>query len=141
MAIITNAGLAHVGEFGGPEKIVVPAKGEILEGLGEQGIAVLNLDKAFATWQARNGGRRHWSFAPAGPAADLHAAICGQDAMAVSALPWPRSPAGRARIQLNLLRQTTLPMPWRRRCRACPACRWSGIKAGLESLQPVKVRR
>jgi UDP-N-acetylmuramyl pentapeptide synthase len=32
VAIINNAGTAHVGEFGGPEKIV-EAKGEILEGL------------------------------------------------------------------------------------------------------------
>ncbi len=43
MAIITNAGTAHVGEFGGPEKIV-EAKGEILEGLAADGTAVLNLD-------------------------------------------------------------------------------------------------
>src|SRR5690606_6296973 len=32
VAMITNAGTAHVGEFGGPDRIV-EAKGEILEGL------------------------------------------------------------------------------------------------------------
>jgi UDP-N-acetylmuramoyl-tripeptide--D-alanyl-D-alanine ligase len=55
VVVINNAGTAHVGEFGGPEKIV-EAKGEILEGLGEGGTAILNLDdKAFAIWQARAG--------------------------------------------------------------------------------------
>ena len=43
VAVLNTAGTAHVGEFGGPEKIV-EAKGEILEGLDANGIAVLNLD-------------------------------------------------------------------------------------------------
>ncbi len=44
---------AHVGEFGGPEKIV-EAKGEILEGLAADGTAVLNLDdRAFDTGRPR----------------------------------------------------------------------------------------
>ena len=53
MAILNNAGTAHVGEFGGPEKIV-EAKGEIIEGLAADGIAVLNRDdRAFDIWFAR----------------------------------------------------------------------------------------
>ncbi len=53
VSVITNAGTAHVGEFGGPQKII-EAKGEILEGLSSNGVAVLNRDdKAFATWQTR----------------------------------------------------------------------------------------
>ncbi|WP_262409290.1 Mur ligase family protein, partial [Pseudomonas viridiflava] len=53
VAILTNAGTAHVGEFGGPDRIV-EAKGEIIEGLDVNGTAVLNLDdKAFPIWQAR----------------------------------------------------------------------------------------
>ncbi len=43
VAIITNAGTAHVGEFGGQDKIVL-AKGEILEGLAADGVAILNRD-------------------------------------------------------------------------------------------------
>ncbi len=58
VAIITNAGTAHVGEFGGPDRIV-EAKGEILEGLDATGTAVLNLDdKAFPIWQLRAGERQ-----------------------------------------------------------------------------------
>ena len=48
VAIINNAGTAHVGEFGGGPEKIVEAKGEILEGLDASGTAVLNLDdKAF----------------------------------------------------------------------------------------------
>ncbi|MEL6078667.1 Mur ligase family protein, partial [Stenotrophomonas maltophilia] len=71
VAIINNAGTAHVGEFGGPEKIV-EAKGEILEGLDSAGIAVLNLDdKAFPIWKTRAAGRQVLSFALDNSAADF----------------------------------------------------------------------
>lgn len=62
VCLITNAGLAHVGEFGGPERIV-EAKGEILEGLDDQGVAVLNRDDpAFERWKQRAGARSVLSF-------------------------------------------------------------------------------
>jgi UDP-N-acetylmuramoyl-tripeptide--D-alanyl-D-alanine ligase len=64
VSLITNAGTAHVGEFGGPEKIV-EAKGEILDGLGADGIAILNRDdKAYSTWERRAAGRRVLSLLP-----------------------------------------------------------------------------
>jgi UDP-N-acetylmuramoyl-tripeptide--D-alanyl-D-alanine ligase len=57
VVIITNAGQAHVGEFGGVDRIV-EAKGEIIEGVGEAGTVVLNRDDvAFETWQRRAAGR------------------------------------------------------------------------------------
>jgi UDP-N-acetylmuramoyl-tripeptide--D-alanyl-D-alanine ligase len=43
VAMVLNVGLAHVGEFGSQEAIA-RAKGEIVEALGPEGIAVLNLD-------------------------------------------------------------------------------------------------
>lgn len=45
VVLINNAGMAHAGEFGGPEQ-VVRAKGEILDEMGGQGVAVLNRDDA-----------------------------------------------------------------------------------------------
>ena len=79
VAIITNAGNAHVGEFGGPEKIV-EAKGEILEGLPNDGVAVLNLDdKAFVTWQRRAAGRKVLSFALRDTRADFHGSDLARD--------------------------------------------------------------
>jgi len=49
VALITNAGSAHLGEFGSLQKIV-DSKGEILDALSDGGTAVLNLDDdAFST--------------------------------------------------------------------------------------------
>ncbi|MBC9252105.1 UDP-N-acetylmuramoyl-tripeptide--D-alanyl-D-alanine ligase [Pseudomonas alcaligenes] len=140
VAIITNAGLAHVGEFGGPEKIV-EAKGEILEGLSEQGVAVLNRDdKAFATWQARAKGRQVLSFALRDQAADMYASELWRDARGCAGFALAGK-AGEARIQLNLLGEHSVA-----NALAAAAAAFAlgvplvGIKAGLESLQPVKGR-
>jgi UDP-N-acetylmuramoyl-tripeptide--D-alanyl-D-alanine ligase len=47
VALINNAGSAHLGELGSYEAIA-KAKGEIFEGLAEDGIAVINADDRFA---------------------------------------------------------------------------------------------
>ncbi|MDG9923752.1 MULTISPECIES: UDP-N-acetylmuramoyl-tripeptide--D-alanyl-D-alanine ligase [unclassified Pseudomonas] len=140
VAIITNAGLAHVGEFGGPEKIV-EAKGEILEGLAGDGVAVLNRDdKAFATWQARAKGRRVLSFALRDQAADVHASELWRDARGCAGFALAGA-AGEARIQLNLLGEHSVANSL-----AAAAAAYAlgvplvGIKQGLEALQPVKGR-
>lgn len=102
VAIITNAGTAHVGEFGGPDKIV-QAKGEILQGLSASGVAVLNRDDpAFATWRARAGEYQVLSFALHDTAADFRATDLARDDRGCQAFTL-ESPAGSARIQLNLL--------------------------------------
>src|SRR5581483_4123360 len=57
VALITNAGVAHIGEVGSREAIA-QAKGEIFEGLGK-GIAVINADDRYASyWRGLNRGRR-----------------------------------------------------------------------------------
>ena len=140
VAIITNAGTAHVGEFGGPEKIV-EAKGEILEGLGAGGVAVLNRDDpAFALWQRRAGDRRILSFALRNPAADFHASDLDRDVRGCSAFTL-HCAEGLARIQLNLLGEHNVA-----NALAASAAAHAlnvplvDIKNGLESLQPVKGR-
>ena len=51
VALITNATLAHLGGLGTLEAIA-HAKGEIFEGLAEDGVAVINADDAFASlWE------------------------------------------------------------------------------------------
>ena len=140
VAIITNAGIAHVGEFGGPDKIV-EAKGEILEGLSASGTAILNLDdKAFTAWQQRNGSRGVLSFALRNSAADFYTSELARDARGCVAFTL-QSPAGSARIQLNLLGEHNVA-----NALAAAAAAHAlnvplvGIQAGLESLQPVKGR-
>ena len=49
VALINNAGTAHIGELGSVEAIA-RAKGEIFEGLDESGTAILNADDAFADY-------------------------------------------------------------------------------------------
>ena len=140
VAILNNAGNAHVGEFGGPEKIV-QAKGEILEGLAVDGVAVLNLDQAaFATWRQRVGERPVLTFALNNTQADFHASAIEHDARGCPAFTL-HSPAGEVRVQLNLLGLHNVANALAAAAAAhvlnVPLV---GIRQGLESLQPVKGR-
>jgi UDP-N-acetylmuramoyl-tripeptide--D-alanyl-D-alanine ligase len=140
VSLITNAGTAHVGEFGGPEKIV-EAKGEILDGLGADGIAVLNHDdKAYSIWERRAAGKRVLSFAMQSPLADFHPASIAYDLRGCPNFVLS-GPSGSLRVQLNLLGRHSVANA----LAAAAAAHALGVEpehivAGLESLQPVKGR-
>lgn len=76
VVILTNAGEAHLAGFGSYENIV-QAKGEIIEGVAEGGLVVLNRDDpAFEQWMDRAGDRRVVSVSRYGhPAADYKTVI------------------------------------------------------------------
>lgn len=101
VVLINNAGLAHAGEFGGPEQ-VIRAKGEILDGMAGAGTAVLNLDDpAFTQWRARNSAGRLVTFSVANGQADVFARnviFCSQGCAAFELC----TPAGNARVRLRL---------------------------------------
>ncbi len=62
VAVINNAGTAHIGELGSRENIA-QAKGEIFAGLASDGIAVINEDSAFASyWKSLNANRKVLTF-------------------------------------------------------------------------------
>ena len=62
VALVNNAQRAHVGILGSVAAIA-HAKGEIYAGLGENGVAVINDDDAFAPyWRSLNPGRRIVAF-------------------------------------------------------------------------------
>lgn len=62
VAVINNAGTAHIGELGSRENIA-RAKGEIFAGLHAEGTAVINADSPFADyWRGLNAGRRVLTF-------------------------------------------------------------------------------
>lgn len=62
IALINNAGTAHIGELGSREAIA-RAKGEIFEGLVEGGIAIINADNDFADyWKSLNKNRKMITF-------------------------------------------------------------------------------
>lgn len=140
VAIITNAGTAHVGEFGGPEKIV-EAKGEIIEGLPADGVAVLNRDDAaFPTWERRAAGRRVLSFALNDPAADFRAESIANDDRGCPAFTLLGA-AGEIRIQLNLLGRHNVANALAAAAAAhALGVPLVGIREGLEGLQPVRGR-
>ncbi|MBC3949446.1 UDP-N-acetylmuramoyl-tripeptide--D-alanyl-D-alanine ligase [Pseudomonas folii] len=140
VALITNAGTAHVGEFGGPEKIV-EAKGEILEGLDSFGVAVLNKeDKAFPIWAARAGDRRIVSFAIADQSADFHAQELSLDARGCPGFLL-NSPLGSAPVQLNLLGTHNVANALAAAAAGhAMGVDLNGIVAGLNAVQPVKGR-
>ncbi|WP_434679843.1 UDP-N-acetylmuramoyl-tripeptide--D-alanyl-D-alanine ligase [Pseudomonas sp. R1-18] len=140
VAVLTNAGTAHVGEFGGPDRIV-EAKGEIIEGLDANGVAVLNRDdKAFDIWRARAGSRKVLSFALRDTSADLHASDISRDVRGCASFT-VHSPLGSAPVQLNLLGTHNVA-----NALAAAAAAYAlgvsldGIAAGLNNVQPVKGR-
>ena len=62
VALINNAGSAHIEYFGTVEAIA-RAKGEIFEGLKDQGVAVINADDAHAAlWRSLAAGRKQLDF-------------------------------------------------------------------------------
>lgn len=66
VAIITNAGAAHIEGFGSYSNVVL-AKGEIIDALGPNGKVILNKDDpAFDTWAERAGSREVLSFSARG---------------------------------------------------------------------------
>jgi UDP-N-acetylmuramoyl-tripeptide--D-alanyl-D-alanine ligase len=76
VALINNAGTAHIGELGSRENIA-KAKGEIFAGLTDDGIAVINADDTFADyWRNLNKNRTILSFG-IDKKADITAALGG----------------------------------------------------------------
>jgi UDP-N-acetylmuramoyl-tripeptide--D-alanyl-D-alanine ligase len=69
VALVTNAGAAHIGEVGSREAIA-RAKGEIYAGLDATGVALINADDDFAQfWRDLNRNRRVIEFGIERPAA------------------------------------------------------------------------
>ncbi|HBC00203.1 MAG TPA: UDP-N-acetylmuramoyl-tripeptide--D-alanyl-D-alanine ligase, partial [Pseudomonas sp.] len=140
VSVITNAGTAHVGEFGGPDRIV-EAKGEILDGLNASGTAVLNRDdKAYSIWAERAAGKRIVSFGLDDPLVDFSAGSIAYDQRGCPNFVLT-GPLGNLRIQLNLLGRHNVA-----NALAAAAAAYAlgigaeAVVAGLESLQPVKGR-
>ncbi|MDW0358254.1 UDP-N-acetylmuramoyl-tripeptide--D-alanyl-D-alanine ligase [Vreelandella venusta] len=80
VAIITNVTGAHVGEFGGMGQIA-QAKSEILAGLVEDGIAVINRDDGyFEFWSACAGNKQVVSYGLHSDA-DVHASALSCDSL------------------------------------------------------------
>ncbi|MFD1079242.1 UDP-N-acetylmuramoyl-tripeptide--D-alanyl-D-alanine ligase [Longispora fulva] len=99
VAVVTNVGHAHAGEFGGPEKIA-EAKAELVEALGPDGIAVLNADDPLVAAMA---SRTRGQVITYGTAPD---AVVRAEDVALDELARPSftlvAPGGQAPVRLRL---------------------------------------
>ena len=99
IAVVNNAGTAHIGEVGSLEGIA-RAKGEIFEGLGDSGIAVINNNDAFADyWKSLNKNRKTLTFGLDGKA-DVSATFQEVDGLSQVQLS---TPSGSIVFMLNVL--------------------------------------
>ncbi len=99
VAVVVNAGTAHIGELGSREAIA-RAKGEIFEGLSNGGVAVINADDHFFDyWKGLNKDKNILSFGFK-PSADVSAEFKLNSKGADIAL---KTPSGHVEFHLNLL--------------------------------------
>jgi UDP-N-acetylmuramoyl-tripeptide--D-alanyl-D-alanine ligase len=136
VALLLNAGTAHLESFGGTVEDVAAAKGEIFDGLGARHFAIINADQPFAQqWRGRAEPATILDFGVTTPAA-----ISARDVqvLGVKGVSFIAStPRGEFEVRLglpgahnvgNALAATAVGL-------AC-GLELAEIKAGLESVQP-----
>lgn len=141
IGVVNNALRAHVEGFGSLEG-VVKAKGELFEGLADDGIAVLNLDDpGVDTWKTQIGSRTCIGFSAKGHAeATLRAENISESANGAVSFSLCTT-AGEVGIQLSQLGRHNVA-----NALAAAACAYAlsvsleDIKAGLESSRAVAGR-
>lgn len=140
VSILTNAGQAHLEGFGSYENIVL-TKGEIIDGVTDDGLVVLNQDDpAFEQWRRRAGSRRCVGVSRLGANADYQVVV-EREGSGVRELMVTGPGQWRLRVRLNLAGDHNLT----NMLLAIAATRELGagdeaIVAGLESVAPAKGR-
>ncbi|WP_337059655.1 UDP-N-acetylmuramoyl-tripeptide--D-alanyl-D-alanine ligase [Kineococcus sp. G2] len=104
--VVLNVGAAHAGEFGSLEATAA-AKGELVEALPADGVAVLNADDARVAAMASRTAARTVTFG-LGPAADVRAEDVRTDELARPAFTL-RTPTGTAEVRLRLHGEHQVP--------------------------------
>ena len=137
VAVISNAGTAHIGQLGSRENIA-KAKGEIFAGLAHDGVAVINADDDFAGyWKSLCSTKKTITFG-LNKQADVFASFKEFDAVNQINLT---TPSGNISFELNLLGQHNI-------YNALAACACAvalgisntDIANGLSNMQAVKGR-
>lgn len=134
VAVLNNAGAAHLEGFGDITG-VAQAKGEIFNGLSEQGVAILNADDAYADyWSGLNVGRKVLTFGMLKPA-DIQGRVDTDNQFYLQVqgecLPVNLALLGQHN-RMNALAATAAALAL--------GVDLATIRAGLEALQPVKGR-
>ena len=99
VAVVNNAGTAHIGELGSRQAIA-QAKGEVFEGLATDGVAIINANDDFADyWQSLNQGRKVLTFG-----LDANADVSAEYEMQGNSTHISvKTPTGTAQVQLRML--------------------------------------
>jgi UDP-N-acetylmuramoyl-tripeptide--D-alanyl-D-alanine ligase len=134
VAVLNNAGAAHLEGFGDIAG-VARAKGEVFNGLTGQGIAIINADDAYAGyWAGLNAGRKVLTFGMR-QSADVQGSVDANNRFHLQAqgeaLPVNLKLLGQHN-RMNALAATAAALAL--------GVSLATIRAGLESLQPVKGR-
>jgi UDP-N-acetylmuramoyl-tripeptide--D-alanyl-D-alanine ligase len=137
VAVITNAASAHLEGFGTLTG-VANAKGEIFQGLKDDGTAIINADDEFASlWRGLAKDKKVLSFGLRNPADITAQWQAGDHGSQIHV----STPAGKVKLQLALLGQHNVMNALAAIAAAQAAgIKLATIKAGLESMQPVAGR-
>lgn len=136
IALITNAGAAHLDGFGSVQG-VIEAKGEIIDGLGVQGVVVLNAEDAgLSYWKQHAGDHRVVTFG-----IDTDADVSAVSTAGAGPVRVNSSTGGSATLKLALPGRHNLMNA----LAAIAACELCGVAvqescAALENMQPVSGR-
>lgn len=144
VAIITNAAPAHLQGFGSVED-VAHAKGEIFEGLSEDGVAIINVDDKFAPlWKELAGDRRRITFGlknNADVTAEASSVVGRLEKGAFISAFSMKTPHGNVDIELKLAGQHNVLNALAATAAALAAkASLDNVKKGLEELRPVAGR-
>lgn len=137
VVVINNAAGAHLEGLGSIEN-VARAKGEILQGLSDNGVAVLNADDAFfPLWKEMAGSHQIISFGmkkPADVSATAELGLLGSRLMITA-------PEGSVEVQLPLAgRHNVMNALAATAAAVAGGANLSQVKKGLESMRPVAGR-
>lgn len=100
VALITNVGSAHIGEFGSVENIF-KAKSEIFEGLTTDGLAIYNADDAFANAWKEVLNKQHTCTFGLNSSADIQAQMIHYDPMMCATFQL-KTPQGSIEVTLSV---------------------------------------
>ena len=115
IGVVLNVGSAHIGEFGSRENIAI-AKGELVEALPADGVAVLNADDDLVAGMAPRTAARVVTFSETGNTkADYYATDVELDAVARASFTMHTPNGSPQRVELGVFGATRSATPSLRR--------------------------
>ncbi|OCG02589.1 UDP-N-acetylmuramoyl-tripeptide--D-alanyl-D-alanine ligase [Gilliamella apis] len=136
-ALINNIALAHIEGFGSLDGVAT-AKGEIFEGLADNGIAIINLESCSDKWLKNLKNKTVWAFSTVDSSADFYASNIKMMDQTVFTL---HTPIGESEISLPLVGEHNISNAIAASALAISVgASLTQVKNGLAASKPVKGR-